>query len=391
MYPQPLEITGLAGSVGFGGMNRYADVSQVTDLINLNLVYKAAYRNACAAQGLLDGFGELKPDTPEYAPGGGGQYDLPNLNEAIRQFQIVGMGRNESWADARVDPNGQTWRSLLGTLSSGHIAPNSLPAPTGRARGIHNGFSIFSQGDFRELLGHRWDSNRDDIVNEYDAWAHLDEKGCCLTVITMAATKLGKPQSCWPKGLLPKDLSPSDVNKIALNNQGYSEFGGLITTRVPVLLGMKANRYGSNYKDPLPLPVAGFIDGILNAGHAVAAHVDYSGSSRGDHWVLITNKVQSGLKAYEAIDPSGGYVMGFSKNSNARELAFEKTTLARDAKIKAIQEANKTAKKKAKVPEPYSFKVGHLWGMAAPNASLSRKEKQNKYRLVGLITLMRTD
>ena len=141
--------------------------------------------------------------------------------------------------------------------------------------------------------------------------------------MTMAATGIGRPTSVWPSGVLANQLTPVHANDIAKNNQCYTS-GGLNPFKLAPLLGMKIQRFVPNapkkWEQPLPADPVAHVDGHIGSGGVVAAHIDYKDKhsddfTRGDHWVLITNKASDGgFRDYDALDPSGGHTMGMSKN-----------------------------------------------------------------------------
>lgn len=352
----------LVGSVGLGGVNREADRSEVRFLLDMHLFSNTRLRGACAAEGLLDATGSLIDDPDPIA--------AAMTGSAIVQFQKIVM--RWSRCDGLVEPRGLTWGGLTGSKGPGNAAPIDVtPAlPTIGAALGNAGFKAFNQGAYSSTaMGYRWDSNKDKKVDETDAYATISQQGCLLCSLTMAATGIGRPTSAWPTGVLPRDLTPIHVNTIAKNNRCYFS-GGLDSKELSPLLGMTIKRYGPGYEHTIPANPVDQIDGHFGAGGVVVAHVDYKNNSKhshnsdGDHWILITNTVSgAGLRHYDAIDPSGGSVMGMSKNSASAHRDF-------DFWFKQLEDPN------------YNYKKGYLFGIPSPQANYERRTFQQNYRMV---------
>ncbi len=281
----------IQNSVGRGGVNRWADTCVVQELLN----------------GHIDA-GRLNADRLVKDGDCGGL-----TIGAIRAFQTGPMSKSESWADGRVDPNGQTWKALNGNLPDTSAIPPMEATPQVEDA-VHNaasnaGYAVFRQGDYGQNLG--------------NGSKTIAAKGCCLCTLTMAATVIGSRTKHWPADLAPKDLDPLKANDICKKAGafGAGKYTINMSTAVPAL-GMKGEHYGfdSNNGNKLALP-SNAIDVLtahLATGNPVAANVDYKDSSDmndeyGDHWVLITSLVNEGIAHCEALDPSPGDRMTFTK------------------------------------------------------------------------------
>lgn len=360
----PLEH--LTCSVGLGGLNFPNDLREVRFLIDTHLFGNSRFRDACSSAGLLNIDGltlQTDPDPTTAAMTG----------SAVVQFQNKIMRWATDRCDGRVDPKGKTWTALTGAVGGGNIAPtdvtSALPAIGDALSNV--GFKAFNQGTYKtQTLGYK--SKGKDVT--------ISQQGCFLCTMTMAATGIGRPTSVWPSGVLAKDLTPVHANDIAKNNQCYTPNGLNPFTLAP-LLGMKIRRFGPNGAndgdEPLPADPVAQVDGHIGSGGVVAAHVDYKDKhsddfTRGDHWVLITNKASDGaFRDYDALDPSGGATMGMSKNLavNPRELGYFRKWL-----------------------EDYNFKYlkGYLFGIPSPASTIERQGFQKNYRMVRYCLLSRS-
>ncbi len=307
----------LTCSVGLGGINLSKDLTEVRFLLDMQIYGNSRFRDACSGAGLLNGDGlSLKQDPDPTSAAFTGS--------AVVQFQNKVLYWGLDRCDGRVDPKGKTWTGLTGSVGPGNTAPidvtPALPA-IGDALG-NGGFQVYNQGAYSSVdMGYRYDSNKDKTVDETDAFAKISQQGCLLCSLTMAATGIGRPTTAWPQGLLAKDLTPIHVNNIAKEKNCYFS-GGLNSKTLIPWLGMKVERYGPGYENAIPANPVNQIDGHFGAGGVVVAHVDYKNNSKhshnsdGDHWILIRNTVSGGgLRHYDALDPSGGVLMGMSKNS----------------------------------------------------------------------------
>jgi hypothetical protein len=198
--------------------------------------------------------------------------------KAIVAFQkaVVKMAN----PDGTVEPNGTTWKALNGNT----VQPRPMVNQN------VNGYLPLSQLDYADALG-----NQEDIS--------ISSQGCALTVLTMAATAIGKRTEKWPTELQPKDLTPPKANKILKESGAFSQNSQSIAmSKGADALGMGYVEYGRS-KDLTDSDVVNF-NNHLAKGLPIAAHVDYNVSPAGDHWVLVTQKNVDGT--YVAIDPSGG-------------------------------------------------------------------------------------
>ena len=356
--------TSLSASVGYGGVNVSKDVEEVRLLIERHMMADLLFSYAIdGAQLSMAGM---------LLPGNG------VLSSAIQIFQTDVMGKSESWADGLVSPGKQTWKALTGQVGSARINPMAasvLNPKIGLALGMVDKYQKFRQGDNTQKLGHRYDSNDDDKVDENDAWASIASHGCCLCTLTMAATGIGRPTKHWPKGLLAKDLIPDTANQIVKDGGGFYETGGLSTKDVPGLFGMSVQRYGPDYENNIDENALSLIDAHLANGNPIAAHVDYRRKqnykgSKGDHWILITNKCNDPFRHYDAIDPASGTKMGMTKYSanNQRDFDLFMKKLNNDA---------------------FSYQPGVLYGVPSATGVCSERQrnKQKNYRMVRFLLL----
>ncbi|WP_439522109.1 hypothetical protein [Marivita sp.] len=353
----------LTCSVGLGGINLSKDLTEVRFLLDMQIYGNSRFRDACSGAGLLNGDGlSLKQDPDPNAAAFTGS--------AVVQFQQKVMWWSLDRCDGRVDPRGKTWTALTAAVGAGGIAPVDV-TPTLPAIGdalSNAGFKAYNQGSYKtQTLGYQ---NKGKDVT-------ISQEGCFLCTMTMAATGIGRPTSVWPAGVLAKDLTPVHANDIAKNNACYTT-AGLNPFALAPLLGMKISRFGLEKGDsPLPANPVAHVDGHIGAGGVVAAHVDYKDKhegdfTKGDHWVLITNKASdSGFRDYDALDPSGGAKMGMSKNLavNPREL---------DYFLKWLNDYS------------FQYKKGYLFGIPSPKSGIERQEFQKNYRMVRYCLLSRS-
>lgn len=352
--------TTLSASVGYGGVNIPKDVEEVRLLIERHMMTNIMF-NYELEGGELTMAGSLLPG-------------VGILSSAIHVFQKTVMRKPDSWADGLVARKGQTWTALSGQIGSAYVLPTfveTVAPQVGASLGNVGNFQKFRQGANTARMEHRTDTNGDGVTDKNDAWATIATHGCCLCTLTMAATGIGRPTKYWPAGLLAKDLTPHIANKIVVEGGGYVEAEGLKTDYVPGLFGMKVERYGPRYDHAIGPNALDLIDGHLADGNPVAAHVDYRrGTSKGDHWILITNKNNDPLNGYDAIDPASGTKMKMTKYSAANGREF-------DFFMKKLNNSN------------YSYEPGVLYGVpsAAGACSERQRNKQRDYRMVRFLLL----
>ena len=294
-------IAPIGCSVGRNGVNRYSDTKRIQFLVNTHYLENTRY------QAELDGAvgGMLVED------GDCGT----NTITAITRFQVVVMGKSESWADGRVDPGGKTWRAMSGNVEPDQIVPapftDEIAAIVGDTLGNCGPYIPFNQGDYSTHLGYstRYDSNYDGEITEADKFSTIASHGCLMCTLTMAATAIGARTAHWPANLAPKNLTPITANQILKNAGAFGSNYTLNTYTACPALGMAMDQYGHGTE--IPLNSLDLIHGHVAKGNPVAAHVDYKKGDAGDHWVLITRRVSGNLIEFEGIDPAGGNVMYF--------------------------------------------------------------------------------
>ena len=135
--------------------------------------------------------------------------------------------------------------------------------------------------------------------------------GCAMTSLTMAATYIGSPTQHWDKDQAPKNLTPLVVNNIFKKAGVYKAD----TYMLFIVLGAKAlgmNGTDSGVGKKINSTALLKIDQTLSKGGLVLAHVDYKKSWKGDHWILLTQKLNN--SAYRAIDPAYGKTLSLHKS-----------------------------------------------------------------------------
>ncbi len=328
-------IQSIKNSVGQGGLNTWGDTLVVQQLLNGHISIGAIGVALLVEDGVC---GDLTIG-------------------AIRAFQTGPMRKSASWADGRVDPNGQTWKALNGNVpDTGAIPPMESTPGVGEAvddAARNAGYVAFRQGDFGQNLGNSSSTS-------------IAAKGCCLTTLTMAATVVGNRTTHWPAGLAPKELDPLKANEICKKAGAFGSGSYLLNMSVAApALGMSGTHYGfdpmNGNKLPLPSNAIGILQTHLASGNPVAANVDYYGDETGDHWVLLTELVNDGMAFCASLDPASGHPMGFTKSS------------AHAGRHDGAERALK----------------GVLFGLpgSSPGTSNDRQQKQYDYGLVRFMTL----
>jgi hypothetical protein len=273
-------VHNIGQSVGQNGLNREDDVKIVQRLLN------AAFRReeALRASGLelLSSDGRCGPRTVA----------------AIEHFQRLVLRWSGPAVDGTVNPGKQTWKALNGNVASNHhIAPRAVPRPA-----QVDGYGAYRQGDFHDVK-----------LGEGDL--RISGYGCLLCTLTMAATSVGNPTNHWkPDGLLPHDLTPPLANEIMTRAGAFS--GSLLKISIAAKsLGMSCHEYGMRpgaWDDELVANDLSKIEDNLLQDNPVAANVDYKGSAQGDHWILLTRRIGSGL--FGGIDPAYGRALTLTKS-----------------------------------------------------------------------------
>ena len=370
-----LTMMGINLSVGTGGFNFNQDTLIVQSLLNEHLAGNGRFRFELDKHVTM--IGQLLTEDGICGP----------LTEAaIRSFQIAVMRKSASWADGRVDPGGETWKALNGTVElcdvPGMALTPNLMGAVGASLGQVMGYQVFRQGQFTAELGHRYDSNRDGTTDEYDAFATISSHGCCLCTLTMAATAIGRRvQPHWPEGVTPANLTPHEANQICHAGGAYKS-GGLMMQDACALLGMRGTHYGYGSASIPPDSVA-IIRSHLATGKPVAAHVDYRDRfnrhgrvihTAGDHWVLIVGTQGGGYRQFNAIDPASGTEMWFTSNTALNSRFHE---LWMDQQLQQTRGGDAV------------FRPGALYGLASPAGKTSEKQrnKQDNYIVVRFMTL----
>jgi hypothetical protein len=268
-------------------LNLAADVMIIKELLNKALKDKPKF----AATGL----------TPFVVDG-----SETGVGDAIKKYQMIVLGWSSQRSDGRVDPNGGTWRSLNGNVES--AAAISL--------GSFGGYTCFRQGAFDMKLGNS-------TTETFAA------SGCAVTSLSMAATLLGHRTTHWPADIEPKDLTPPIVQTI-LRAAGAFQGAGVIFDKAIPALGMTLKAGYGRFAETLDGSEIVHIDVHLLSGKPVILHVDWSGGSGGDHFILCVS--MNGDDTYNILDPAtGGKMLMTSARQgvytvNARSLEKDRET-----------------------------------------------------------------
>ena len=217
----------------------------------------------------------------------------------IENFQQAVFKWGDEIADELVDIK-KTWENLTGNASTpAHIVHKKIvPVPPPQIKKTSSSCSIepIKQGNYTDNLG--------------VSCKTISSKGCALCTLTMAATAIGSLKN---NKYLPKDLTPQKVNQIFKENHVFSKEKGK-----EYWIGMKegANALGMNYEEYgknsiLKDDDTQKITTHLKTGGLVAAYVDYTGGSEGDHWILIT---RCDGDTFACLDPASGKPISLTKN-----------------------------------------------------------------------------
>ena len=134
----------------------------------------------------------------------------------------------------------------------------------------------------------------------------------CIRDSTMAATSIGAPTEHWPSDLQPKDLTPTKANAILRKAGAFRSGYEMIISAGAAALGMDYDEYGRS--SDLSDEHLTMVDAHLRAGLPIAAHVDYKGNAKGDHWILVY--ALNIDETYSAIDPAYGKKMLLTSGRN---------------------------------------------------------------------------
>lgn len=257
--------------VGYKGINRREDVLVIQKLLN----------QARAANG---GFAAAVDKLVEDERIG------PKTISAIEKFQELVLKWSARSIDGAVDPGGKTWKAL-----NGNVPSSAAIKPQPRWNGT---YAMFNQNLQAGNLG---GSSRS-----------IARSGCTLCTLTMAATYIGTPTKHWPENLQPRDLTPPKANGICQRAGAFSGFELVVKTAAEAL-GMLYVEYGRTIVGGKGVEYSlddwhlTQLDTHLMTDRPVAAHVDYRGSTTGDHWILVVRR--NGDHTYTAIDPATGGTM----------------------------------------------------------------------------------
>lgn len=290
----------LGQSVGKGGVNRPADVGLVQQRLADHILRHQGLRSAFAAE--ADGLGFEAQ----------GRCCARTIL-AIRLFQRVVLRWSDVMADGRVDPGRATWAGLNGNRGDGLLtaphppvrvlgpaaqggqpataAPAAKPANPPQSQ---SGPGYFGQSDKAHgatLIG----NSTDKTISGY---------GCLLCSLTMAATWIGAQTKVWDTAghgtLLPAALTPLIAQDI-LRASGAFTGASLNAVTAAAALGMDAKDTGIGVA--LAADSATTVTTHLSAGRrAIAANVDYKGTSGGDHWVLFYHGPGGDIMCYDPAD-----------------------------------------------------------------------------------------
>lgn len=344
--------TGIQASVGLNGTNQFNDVKVIQALLNEARDEVAAFK---ASTGVLSVDGKCGNIT---------------ISAIVNyQSKVVHMAR----PDGRIDPGGATWKKLNGsgqtvadipvmraehssidwwrdfffapeetylgkqvqstyeyfsdlfTWNSDDQENSGTPTATDVVRtynqaGTPTEFKSYRQGNYKDLLGESGSTT-------------ISKTGCLLTSLTMAATVFGRRNQHWPPGLKPVDLTPPKANDIATKSGAFVDGTGILfVERGAKALGMSCEQYGWDRVHGGHIPLTGVdynkLCAHIDSGRPALAHVDYFKSWKdkkdkdgktsfhpaGDHWVLITTKINA---VFTAIDPAYGKEITLTRDSEA--------------------------------------------------------------------------